>query len=306
MNTIKYSVVIPCSRPAGAQPLLAALLRQTLPADTYEIIIVVPCNVGKLPISDARLMVIETTKLFPPGHMRNIGAKAARADLFCFIDDDCVPPPDWLERMSWDLESDTAIGLAGCRIKGDPPTFWNRCADFSLFPDYQSRSHECFGLGSAAIVARRAAIEEVGGFDNDLMASEDWDLSLSVRSLGWKLFFNPDVEVLHRHGRGSPVAILSQAYRSGCSSGLSVQHRHTDQMTWMGHISVHCSHPFAYMFWVPFAALLTGIFQIWKLRGADPLLPLYSPMMFIARLSYQLGVWSRLFKDRHTDGMVAF
>jgi GT2 family glycosyltransferase len=297
---MKCSVIIPCSRPAGAQPLLDALLRQTLPADSYEIIVAVPHNAGKVPINDPRLRVVETTKLFPPGHMRNIGAKAARADLLCFIDDDCVPPPDWLERMIRDLESDAVIGLAGCRIKSDPPTFWNRCADYSLFPDCQSRSRECFGLCSGAIAARRAAIEEAGSFDNDLMASEDWDLSVSVKSMGWKLLFNPDVEVLHRHGRGSPAAILCQSYRYGFSSGLGVQRRHPDQMTLMGRISLHCSQPFVYMFWMPFAALLTGIFQIWKLRGADLLLPLFAPMILMARFSYQLGVWDRLFKDRQS------
>jgi GT2 family glycosyltransferase len=302
---MKISVIIPCSRPAGAQPLLDALLRQTLPSDTYEVIIVVPSNTGKLPITDPRLRVVETTKLFLPGFMRNIGVKAARADLFCFIDDDCVPPLNWLERMIQGLESDTAIGLAGCRIKGDPPTFWNRCADFSLFPDCQSCSRECFGLSSGAIAVRRAAIEEAGGFDNNLAASEDWDLSVSVKSMGWKLLFNPDVEVLHRHGRGSLIAILCQAYQYGDASGLSVQRRHQDQMTWMGRISLSCSHPLVYMFWMPFAALLTGIFQIWKLRGADPLLPFFSPIMLMARFSYQLGVLSRLFKDRETDRPVA-
>jgi GT2 family glycosyltransferase len=298
MNAMKCSVIIPCSRPAGAQPLLDALLRQTLPADSYEIIVAVPHNAGKVLITDPRLRVIETTKLFPPGHMRNIGVKAARADLLCFIDDDCVPPPDWLERMIRDLESDAVIGLAGCRIKGDPPTFWNRCADYSLFPDCQSRSRECFGLCSGAIAARRAAMEQAGGFDNDLTASEDWDLSVSIKSLGWKLFFNPDVEVLHRHGKGSAFAIIRQSFRYGCSSGLSVQRSHPDQMTWMGHVSARCSHPPVYMFWIPFAAFLTWVFQIWKLRGADPLLLLFSPMMLLARLSYQVGVWKRLFRDR--------
>jgi cellulose synthase/poly-beta-1,6-N-acetylglucosamine synthase-like glycosyltransferase len=301
MSAIKYSVIIPCSRPAGVQLLLDALLRQTLPAETYEIIVVVPCNAGKLPISNLNMHIVETTKLLPPGQMRNMGAKAACTDLFCFIDDDCVPPPDWLERMIRDLEADAAIGLAGCRIKGDPPTFWNRCADFSLFPDCQSRSRECFGLSSGAIAARRIAMEEVGGFDNDLTASEDWDLSVSLKSMGWKLFFNPDVEVLHRHGRGSPFAILRQAYRYGYSSGLSVQRRYPAQMTWMANISVRCSHPFVYMFWLPFAALLTGIFQIWRLRGADQLLLLFSPVILAARFSYQLGVWRRLFKDRQPD-----
>lgn len=306
MNAVKCSVVIPCSRPVAIHPLLDALLKQTLPTESYEILIVVPSNRGRLPISDPRLRMVETEELFPPGHMRNIGAKAARGDLICFIDDDCVPPPDWLERMIRDLVSDAAIGLVGCRIQGDPPTFWNRCADFSLFPDCQSRSRECFGLSSGAIAARRAAINEAGGFDNDLMASEDWDLSVSVKAMGWKLLFNPDVVVLHRHGRGSPGAILCQAYRYGRASGLGVQRRHPNQMTWMARISVRCSHPLAFIFWMPFAALFTGLFQIWKLRTTDPLLPLFSPIILIARFSYQLGVWRRLVLEELTHLSVAF
>jgi len=297
MNTMKCSVIIPCARPAGVQLLLDALLRQTLPADTYEIIIVSPRNAGQLPIRDPRLKVVETSELFPPGHMRNIGLKAACADLVCFIDDDCVPPLDWLELMIGDLESDATVGLIGCRIKGDPPTFWNRCADYSLFPDYQSRSRKCLGLGSAAIAARRVVIEEAGGFDNDLTASEDWDLSVSVKSMGWKLHFNPDVEVLHRHGRGSPIAILGQAYHSGRSSGLIVQRRHVDQMTWMARMAVRCSHPLVYIFWMPFAILLTWVYQLWKLWRTDPLLLVFSPMMFAARFVYQIGVWQRLIKN---------
>ena len=298
MSAIKYSVIIPCSRSAGLRPLLDALLRQTLPSDTYEVIIVVPYNAEKLAISDPRLRVVETSRLFLPGHMRNIGAKAAHADLLCFIDDDCVPPLNWLERMIADLQSDTDIGLAGCRIKGDPPTFWNRCADFALFSDYQSQNRECLGLGSAAIAARRTAIDEAGGFDNDLAASEDWELSSSVKSKGWKITFNPDVEVLHRNGRGSPTVIVCQAYRYGYFSGLIVQRRHRDQMSWIGRVAVRCANPLVYMFWMPFAAMLTGIFQIWTLRGADPLLPLFSPIMLSARFSYQLGVLHRLFRDR--------
>jgi len=306
MSSIKCSVIIPCGRPAGTKLLLDALLRQTLPADTYEIIVVVPYNAGGLPICDKRLRLVETKQLFPPGHMRNIGAKVAKGNLFCFIDDDCVPPPNWIERMIQGLERDPAIGLVGCRIKADPPTFWNRCADFSLFPDCQSQSRECLGLCSGAVAARRAAIDEAGGFDNDLAASEDWDLSVSLKSMGWKLLFNPYVEVLHRHGKDSPTEILRQAYRYGRLSGLSVQRRHPDQMTWMARISVRCSHPLVYIFWMPFAALLTGIFQIWKLRGTDPLLPIFSAMVLAARFSYQIGVWSSLFKDRHKNGSVTF
>lgn len=297
MKAVKYSIIIPCSRPDKMQPLLDSLLLQTLPADTYEIIIVVPRNPGELPMSHPRLRIVESAKLFPPGHMRNIGIKAAQADYLFFIDDDCVPPPYWLEWMIRDLDRDATIGMVGCRIKGYPSTFWNRCADFSLFPDYQSRSRKCLGLGSSAIAARRTAIEEVGGFDNKMTASEDWDLSVSLKSLGWKLFFNPDLEVLHRHGRGSPVAILRQACKSGRLSGLVVQRRHPDQMTWMGRIAVRFSHPLVYFFWIPLAALLTGTYQLWKLRGADPLLPLFFPMMLAARLAYQIGVWQRLFRD---------
>jgi cellulose synthase/poly-beta-1,6-N-acetylglucosamine synthase-like glycosyltransferase len=299
MNAIKYSVIIPCSRPAGVQILLDALLRQTLPSNTYEIMIVVPYNTGKIPINDPRLRVIETTELLPPGHMRNRGAEGSRSEFLFFIDDDCIPPPDWLENMLKHMKADPKIGLVGCRVIGDPPTFWNRCADFALFPDAQSRKCACEGLISAAIVARRAAIDAAGGFDTGLRASEDWDLSMAVKVAGWKLLFAPDVEVLHRHGRGSPSAILRQAYRYGFASGLFVQRRYEQHLSLLGRLSLRFSHPLPYIFWMPLAAFMTSVVQAWNLRDADRELPLFFPMMFAARFAYQLGVWQRLFKDRN-------
>jgi GT2 family glycosyltransferase len=299
MRATEYSVIIPCSRPAGVQLLLDALLRQTLPADTYEIIIVVPYNAGKIPIKDPRLLVIETTELLSPGHMRNRGVEGTRSEFLCFIDDDCIPSPDWLENMLKHMKADPEIGLVGCRVIGDPPTFWNRCADFSLFPDCQSRKRACEGLSSGAIAARRAAIDAVGGFDTGMKASEDWDLSMAVKTAGWKLLFNPDVEVLHRHRRGSLTAILRQAYRYGFASGLFVQRRYEQHLSLLGRLSLRFSHPLLYIFWMPLTALMTSIFQAWNLRDADRQLPLFFPMMFAARFAYQLGVWQRLLKDRN-------
>jgi GT2 family glycosyltransferase len=132
-----------------------------------------------------------------------------------------------------------------------------------------------------------------------LKASEDWDLSMAVKTAGWKLLFAPDVEVLHRHGRGSPTAILLQAYHYGFASGLFVQRRYEQHLSLLGRLSLRFSHPLPYIFWMPLAAFMTSVFQAWNLRDADRELPLFLPMMFAARFAYQLGVWQRLLKDRN-------
>jgi GT2 family glycosyltransferase len=53
----------------------------------------------------------------------------------------------------------------------------------------------------AVMLARRAAIEDVGGFDEDFfMFSEETDLCYRVRHAGWKVVFTPEAEFVHLGG----------------------------------------------------------------------------------------------------------
>jgi GT2 family glycosyltransferase len=70
-----------------------------------------------------------------------------------------------------------------------------------------SREHEPDWLSASCLLARRAALEAVGGFDEGFfLYEEDVDLCLRLRRAGWRLLFTPSAEVVHQLGRSMEKA----------------------------------------------------------------------------------------------------
>lgn len=297
-SNIFISVIIPSGRPHQARHTISCLLRQTLPSSQYEIIVVTPApELIAKPLKPA-VRVVDADHLYPPGKMRNLGAKAAAGGYLFFIDDDCLPPPQWLFRMLEALEQDKKNGAVGCRVVSPEINFWNRCADYALFGAYQYNRLEERDIGSAAIVVRRLAFEEAGGFDETLYASEDWDFNFRLAHRGWKRVFNPLVEVAHNHGRGTLSAILNQAYASGFQSGLVVQELHIGETSLLAHLSVKMKSPWFYWSLIFPYALIVSLFQVIEQKKTGPNFFFFIPLIFMAKCSYHFGVWCRLFQDR--------
>jgi GT2 family glycosyltransferase len=222
--------------------------------------------------------------------MRNVGAERARTDALAFIDDDCLPPPDWLERMR-PIVGSPAVGMAGCRVVSARRSFWNRCADYALFNCYQGYRAVDLPLGSAALVVRVEAFRQAGGFDESLLASEDWDFSLKMQRAGWRCRFIPEVEVLHDHGRGRFREILRQAFRSGRQSGLTVLRRHYGHVSPAGRLGVILASPALYWMLILPYALLTATLQALPALRRDPLVIAFWPIVILSRMAYHAGVW---------------
>src|SRR5689334_19234195 len=106
----QISVVIPTyKRPALLQRCISALLNQTLPPETYEVIIVDDADCpqtrqqvaswleqGKNESYTLRYIPVPASDHHGPAAARNRGWKAAQGDIIAFTDDDCIPLPDWL------------------------------------------------------------------------------------------------------------------------------------------------------------------------------------------------------------------
>jgi hypothetical protein len=77
---------------------------------------------------------------------------------------------------------------------------------------------------TAALVVRRAALEAVGGFDPDLRCGEDVDLVWRLDAAGWRVRYDPAVEVEHEEPRTWRER-LSRRYSYGTSAApLSRRH----------------------------------------------------------------------------------
>lgn len=293
------SIIIPSARPDKVIETIDGLLAQTFATELFEILVVTPHSNNRIAERDkkARVKTVVVEELYPPGRMRNIGARSAVGHFFAFIDDDCIPEHRWLETLLEELSLHPDVGMAGCRVVSGKKGFWEQGADYSLFAAYQHTTRHDTDLGSAAIVVRRQAFVEVGGFEESLLASEDWDFSLRLRGAGWRCVFTPDVEVLHYHGRDALHLIVRNAFRSGYLSGLEVQKKHYSTMSWLAKISVRLANPLSYFFLIlPYAAALS-VQQGAALIRSDPKNCLHIILIFVCRLAYQFGVWKRLIRD---------
>jgi glycosyltransferase involved in cell wall biosynthesis len=288
------SVIVPCARPERVEATIVALLRQDFPAGEYELIVVVPDETAASAVRAPHISVVVAGQLFPPGRMRNIGARSAAGNYYYFIDDDCIPPESWLSRMEYLFRNNPKTGEIGCRVVSAAEGFWSRCADYALFSSYQLNDTAECALGSAAIAVRKEAFNDVGGFDETLHATEDWDFSLKLKSKGWKCLFDPVIEVKHNHRRDSFIKIVKQGWHSGRLSGLVIPRRHYSGMTWLAKLSVMLGSKWLYWFLILPYACANTILQTIPFVKNNPVVLLYSPVIFCSRFAYHLGVWYNL------------
>jgi glycosyltransferase involved in cell wall biosynthesis len=96
------SVVVPtCEGAETLRTTVEALRGQTVPDDRYEIIVVDDASTDdSAQIAEAAgARVIRQSVNRGAGAARNAGARAARAPLVAFIDDDCTAEPHWLAEL---------------------------------------------------------------------------------------------------------------------------------------------------------------------------------------------------------------
>jgi hypothetical protein len=141
---------------------------------------------------------------------KNAGWQAARSEIVCCIDDDCYPEENFLDAMFQSFNEDRELGFVGGRILLHDPTDRRITIQESLEPlSFSAGSFIRPGVIQGANIAyRRAALEEVGGFDpwfgaGAIYSGDETELMARLSAAGWKGAYNPKPVVYHHHGRKS-------------------------------------------------------------------------------------------------------
>ncbi|HEX3282815.1 MAG TPA: glycosyltransferase [Pyrinomonadaceae bacterium] len=145
----------------------------------------------------------------------NQGAAAARGRYFLFLNNDTEVQPGWLSNLVETLEARPEHGAAGSlflypdgTIQEAGAIVWqngeahhygwggsvdNRRFNFAREVDYCS---------AASLLIRKEIFERLGGFDRRFAPAyyEDIDLCFGVRSLGYKVIYQPASRVVHHEG----------------------------------------------------------------------------------------------------------
>jgi GT2 family glycosyltransferase len=200
MSQRRVSVVIPVYN-AGEDMahLLAALRRQTLPRDQFEIVI---ADDGSTDGATDGIATDDGWIRVPAGPpsgsyaARDRAVAGSHAPILAFTDADCRPDAGWLEAALARLEqADIVAGLVRFRIPARP-TLWS-LLDVDTYLD-QERQVQVGLAVTANLTLRRELFDAVGGFDvEDSFAPGDLDFVARCVATGARLVFAPEAAVEH-------------------------------------------------------------------------------------------------------------
>jgi glycosyltransferase involved in cell wall biosynthesis len=183
---------------AFLRELLAALERQTLPRERFEVVIgddgSTDGSTDSFATADEWVRVLRG----PPQNSyaaRNRAARAARGAVLAFCDADCRPEPEWLESGLSALDS--ADVIAG-RVRFMVPrrrTVWT-LIDIDTTKDHEREVRDG-NAETANLFVRRELFERVGGFDDSIPEHGDFDFAERCVASGARLVYDPDVVVWH-------------------------------------------------------------------------------------------------------------
>jgi mycofactocin glycosyltransferase len=196
---LDVTVVVPAhGRPAELDRCLASL------GDRFRVVVVDDGSPDSERVAavatrhGARLVRRETNG--GPAAARNSGVDDVSTELVAFLDSDCVAPTDWIERLAGHF-ADPLVAAVAPRIVPlrVGAAYLDRCSDLDLGAS-EARVHpsgRVTYVPTAALLARRSALEAVGGFDVDLRYGEDVDLVWRLDAAGWRVRYDPSVEIAH-------------------------------------------------------------------------------------------------------------
>lgn len=128
---------------------------------------------------------LDMSKPFTAARARNAGLeRAGEADFIQLVDGDCEVDPDWIRKGLAAMHADPKLGVvAGRRRERFPDnSIYNRLCD--------AEWDTPIGLAQAVggdMLARRAALDAIGGFDPTLIAGEEPEMCLRLARAGWRI-----------------------------------------------------------------------------------------------------------------------
>ena len=190
-----------------------------------------PVEVGDFAGADAAVQVIRHEHPRGPAAARNTGLAVCDTDVVAFLDSDVLPRRGWLEALLGHF-SDPAVAMVAPRIValGDADTAIARYEAAASALDLGGREAPVLPYGSvsyvpsAAILCRRAAVNQVGGFDEALHSGEDVDLCWRLIDAGFRLRYEPVALVGHAHRITLRNWLSRRAFYGSSAAALAVRH----------------------------------------------------------------------------------
>jgi GT2 family glycosyltransferase len=206
------SIVIPTyARPKRLRECLAALSRQTMPADAFEVVVVddgspqpVVPPAATAPAGPAVRVIRQQNA--GPSAARNRGVQEAWGELIAFTDDDCLPTPEWLATLVAAHRQYPDALVGGMTFNGLANDVFAATSQMIIdlvYEHFNCDQEAAYFLTSNNILCSRSAYVDLGGFDTTFprAGAEDRDFCDRWRASGRPLRLVPAATIEHRHAQ---------------------------------------------------------------------------------------------------------
>ncbi len=223
----KISVVIATyNRLPSLRTTLRDLAQQTLAAERFEVIVIDDGSADAVaPHLDLQALpyALQVERQANAGQAaaRQRGVERARGDIIVIVDDDMRLPPEFLAAHLRAHEQGARVGLGHIAAPDDD-------GHLKVFERFHIRQLERFvgamragqsprgvHLCTGNVSFRREDFLDVGGFDTQLLRSEDRELGIRLEKHGAELVFVDDARSLHHTDHEDPRRWLQRAYLYG-------------------------------------------------------------------------------------------
>lgn len=206
---------------------------------TYEVIVVDNASTDGLPAETLNFKLIRNKENLGFSKANNQGVKISEKSRYLlFLNPDTLMQKNTVEEMIKFMDAHRDAGAATCNLvmpNGEIddashrgfPTPWNSFSYFSglakifpkskLFNGYNlgwldfGKVHEIDACAGAFMLVRREAGEAIGWWDEDyFFYGEDLDFCYMLKQKGWKIYFVPQVWILHYKGVAGGIKKMSQ------------------------------------------------------------------------------------------------
>ncbi len=146
---------------------------------------------------------------------RNIGLARCTGEIVAMTDDDAEVFPDWVTQMKKVHSEHPEVGGLGGAVLGaeSDKSLLSRISDVAAFPS-PARPGYVRTIAGVNVSYKRSVLQMAGPQDETLFRGEDVDFNWRIKKLGYEIYYDPEIKVLHHH-RPDLRQLLHQFYMYG-------------------------------------------------------------------------------------------
>ena len=186
---MKFSIIIAIA-PDRTAPILESLNKLDYPKEDYEIIVEKGLN---------------------PSENRNRGITKAKGEILYFLDDDAVIEPDILTKAEQFFNEYEVDILGGPQLTPKDDNYFAKSSGYVMTSFLATNKMSTrykkaklnlnadeYALTSANLFIKKEVFDSTPGFDPKLWPGEDSELLKRLKSLNFKIVYNPEIYVYHK------------------------------------------------------------------------------------------------------------